>query len=328
MIGIFKQKTPANTALLFIFGLLIKLPLFLYPRPLQLQNDDGILFRFLFAPLALPEHALLCSVIAFVLLYIQALILTFAVNEYRLTTKPNFLPGMAYLLITSLMPEWNYLSAALVSSTLIIWSFSKLFRLYNLTAAKGTIYDIGLLTGISSMIYFPSVIFGICILFGILILRTFRINEVLLLLLGVATPYYFYSIYLFLNDRLQIDEIVPATYIQVPYPENIMWVIAVIILLGAPFIAGGYHVQSRLRKMLIQARKNWAILLFYAVISLGVPFINSNGSLQNWLVLAAPFAAFHASAYLSPQRKWVSTMLFYLTIAVIIVQQYWFGLWQ
>lgn len=328
MIGIFKQKTPANTALLFIFGLLIKLPLFLSPKSVQVQPGDGILFRFLLSPFTLPTHALLCSAIAFMLLYVQALIITYAVNEYRLTTKPNFLPGMAYLLITSLMPEWNYLSAALVSSTLIIWSFSKLFRLYNVSAAKGTIYDIGLLTGISSMIYFPSVIFGICILFGILILRTFRINEVLLLLLGIATPYYFYSIYLFLKDKLQIDEILPATYIQVPYPAHILWIIVVLVLLGAPFIAGGYHVQNRLRKMLIQARKNWAILLFYAIISLGVPFINSNGSLQNWLVLAAPFAAFHASAYLSPHKKWVSSMLFYLTIVVILVQQYWFGLWQ
>ncbi len=215
MIGIFKQKTPANTALLLIFGLLIKLPLFLSPKPLQFYLGDGILFRFLFSPITNQENALFSSIIAFILLYIQALILTFAFNEYRLMHKPTFLPGMAYLLITSLMPEWNYLSAALVSCTLILWSFSKLFRLYNLTAAKGTIYDIGLLLGFSSMIYFPSLIFGISILFGILILRTFRINELLLLLMGIITPYYFFSIYLFLNDKLFIDQLISLTDFQI-----------------------------------------------------------------------------------------------------------------
>ena len=100
------------------------------------------------------------------------------------------------------------------------------------------------------------------------------------------------------------------------------------IFLGAPFIIGGYYIQSNLRKMLIQARKNWSILLLYVLISLLIPFVNAGANVQNWVVLAAPFAAFHACAYLYPKRAAVSVLLFFITTGFILFQQYAMPLWK
>jgi hypothetical protein len=35
--------------------------------------------------------------------------------------KPNYLPAMSYLLITSFFSEWNVLSAPMVVNTFLIW---------------------------------------------------------------------------------------------------------------------------------------------------------------------------------------------------------------
>src|SRR5215203_5021559 len=123
-------------------------------------------------------HAgLLFSFIAFLLLYTQALMLNYMVNEYRLIAKQTYLPAMAYLLVTSLLPEWNYLSSPMLANTFIISMFIYLFRLYNSSNAKAQVYNIGLITGITSYIYLPSAAFLLCVLLGLMILKPFRFNR-------------------------------------------------------------------------------------------------------------------------------------------------------
>lgn len=330
MIALFKQKSPANLIVLLIFGLLIKMPLFLYARDIEASAEDGLLYRLFVGYFKTPaqDSSLLFSVIAFALLYVQALLINYLVNEHRMASRQTFLPAMAYLLISSLFPEWSYLSAPLLASTIILWCFIKLFKLYNAALPSGIVFNIGLLLGISSFIFFPSLAFLICLLLGIMILRPFRINELIILLLGILTPYYFYSVYLFLNDKLVLARLLPILRIEIPPIGNSVWIAASIVFLGAPFLMGGYFIQAQLRKMLIQARKNWSILLLYVFISLLVPFVNAGPSVQNWVILVAPFAAFHACAYLYPKRMAVSTLLFILTTAFILFQQYATAIWK
>ena len=213
MILLFKQKSPANIIILLIFGLLIKLPFFLYPKAVVATDNDGQ-----FVPCFGACHQqirqtvpLLASVIAFFLLYVQALMINYLVNEYRMTTRQTYLPGMAYLLITSLLPEW---SCAVGSPWFPIYlSFlflSTLFRLYNQCAVNSKIFNIGLLAGLTSFIFFPSLIFALAIILGLMILRAFRLNEFFLLLMGAATPYYFYAAYLFLTDQFVVSEFFPT----------------------------------------------------------------------------------------------------------------------
>ena len=323
MIALFKQKAPANIVILFLFGLLIKLPLFLYPKVIMVPETDGRLYTAFINSLGTsPGSTLLASVIALFLLYVQALMVNYLINEYRLTVRQTFLPAMAYMLITSLLPDWSYMSAVLVSNTFIILMFIILFGLYNVSTGNGRIYNIGLLAGLASCIFFPSLFFSISIMLGLMILRPFRPNEVLLLLMGAATPYYFYAVYLFLTDHLTIQHFIQVLYLHLPPLQHSLWIVAATVLLCIPFLLGGYYVQQQLRKMLIQARKNWSILLVYLLLSFVIPFVNSSPSFYTWLLAAAPFACFHACAYLYTPRKWLPSALFTVALIFILLQQY------
>jgi hypothetical protein len=330
VIGLFKQKSPANLIILLIFGLLIKMPLFLYPKAITATPQDGRLYEAFLSLFTTPgkSNDLFLSVVAFALLYIQALLINYLVNEQRMTNRQTFLPAMSYLLITSLVPEWNYLSSTLVATTITIWIFIKVFKLYNANNASGAIFNIGLLLGINSFFFFPSLAFILPVVLGLMILRPFKFNEFVLLLLGITTPYYFYIAYLFLTDKLILSNILPQFSIQLPVMKNELLLAIAMVFLGTPFIIGGFYIQSNLRKMLIQARKNWSILLLYLFLSLLIPFINSHGSLDKWIVVAAPFAAFHTCAYLYPRRQFVPLILFFLTLAFVLVQQYATPLWK
>ena len=330
MIALFKQKSPGNVGVLLIFGLLLKLPIFLYPRAVITTENDGKLYQWLISEFSAGSagNTILWSVVSFLLLYVQSLMINFLVTEYRMVTRQNYLPAMAYLIITSLLPEWSYLSAPLVSNTFIIWMFIKLFRLYNAPNAKAKVYNIGLIAGISSYIYFPSSLFIVCILLGLIILKPFRINEIALFIVGSLTPYYFYAVYLFLVNRLSIPAFFPHISVKVPLIKSTIWLACATLLLAVPFLIGGYFVQTHLRKMLIQVRKNWSILLLYLVLAFFVPFINGGQTFYSWVLLTAPFAAFHACAYFYQRKGFISLILFFVSVGFVLYLQYGTQAWR
>ena len=328
MIALFKQKSPGNIVVLFIFGLLIKLPAFLYPSIIPATPADGWLYHIIYKWFGEQSNLLLAAVIAFLLLYIQSIIVTTIVNEYRMTSRQTFLPGMSFILVSSLIPHWNYLSAPLFASTFILWAFSKLMKLYNVSNANTTIYNIGLLLCLASAFYFPSLVFLICIILGIMILRAFKINEFFLLVLGITTPYYFNVAYLLLADKFDVQALVPDLSINLVPVQTSLWIVGSVVLLLIPFLVGGYYVQTHLRKMLIQARKNWSIILLYLLFATFIPFINNTGYFTTWIIAVAPFAIFHGCTYLYPPAKWIPVAIFFIMLGFILAQQYLTPYWQ
>ena len=123
MTGVFKSNNPYNTFLLLVYGLLLKLIMFIHPQIPLPQQTDGFLFKLLLSQLSGVGSSLpiIYPLISFILLYTQAITLNALVNQHRLMQKPNYLTGMAYLLITSLFAEWNILSAPLIINSFIIF---------------------------------------------------------------------------------------------------------------------------------------------------------------------------------------------------------------
>src|SRR5215470_204114 len=298
--------------------------MFLHPHVPLIQQKDGILFQSIlkFLEPTGKTTPIIYPVLAFALLFTQGITLTRLLNDYRMMSRANYLPAMAYLLITSFFPEWNYFSAPLLVNTLLIFVLGWLFKIYNHPKAKGIVFNTGLAIGISSFIFFPSITFVIWVLFALMIMRPFRINEWLLCLLGLTSPYYFYGIYLFLSGSWSPEKILPYLTVRTPSLQQSIWLAASALLLMVPFLTGGYFVQDNLRRMLIQVRKGWSLLLLYLLAALFVPFVNSTNTFENWVMCTVPFAAFHACTYLYSTFRIYPLLLFWLTVIFIVAYQY------
>jgi hypothetical protein len=325
VIAVFKQKNPANLLLLLVFGILIKLPAFTYPHIPVEKPADGILFRSLLEFLAPTgtKYPVLYPILAFGFLFLQAVMLTRFLNNQRMMNRPNYLPGMAYLLITSLMPEWNYFSAPLLINTILLFVLMSLFNIYNQHNAKGSIYNIGLALGIAGFLFVSSLTFIVWVLLALAVMRPFRINEWLLCLLGITTPFYFYGLYIFINGQWSWQALVPHIDINIPDIKQSAWLAGSVFLLMVPFLMGGYYVQDNLRRMLIQVRKGWSLLLLYLLASLLLPFVNNSDTFENWVMAMIPMAAFHACTYLYSTLRIIPNLLFWLSVAMVIAYQYW-----
>jgi hypothetical protein len=325
VIGVFKQKNPANILLLLVFGILIKLPIFTHPHIPVSRPADGVLFDAIlkFLQPAARSWPGLYSFLAFSFLFLQAIVLTRFINNQRMMIRPNYLAGMAYLLITSLMPEWNYFSAPLLINSILLLVLSGLFRIYNQPNAKSTIFNIGLALGIAGFLFVSSLTFIVWILLALAIMRPFRLNEWLLCILGITTPSYFYAIYIFIKEKWSWQAFLPHISIGVPSLQQTAWLAASVFLLMIPFLIGGYYVQDNLRRMLINVRKGWSLLLLYLLTALLLPFVNTNDTFENWVMTMIPMAAFHGCTYLYATWRIFPLFLFWLTVAFVISYQYW-----
>ena len=324
MISIFKQKNPANIFLLLIAGVLIKLPMFLNPHPAVVRPEDGILFEGmvrLFAGIS-ETSPLFYPILTFLLLYSQAAMLTRFINSQRMMSKATYLPGLAYMLITSLLPEWNYFSAPLFCNTILLFVLMALFSIYNRPNAIGPIYNIGLALGVSGFLFFSSLTFIIWILLALAVMRPFRLNEWLICILGITTPFYFYAIYTIIMGNLSWQEFIPRIKIGYPSLKQSAWLSGSVFLIMVPFLSGGYYVQENLRRMLINIRKGWSLLLLYLLAALILPFVNTSDTFENWIMAMVPMAAFHGYNYLYSSWRTFQLVLFWLTVAFILTYQY------
>jgi hypothetical protein len=321
VIALFKQKNPANFLALLLFGALIKLPAFFKPNIPQPSSNDGTLYMEMLKWLK-SFPSIIYPILAFLLLFTQAVMLTRFINNQRMMTKPNWFPGMAYMLITSLFPEWNYFSAPLIINTVLLLILSAFFKLYNKPDAKGIIFNIGFALGISALLFSPAITFLFWILIGMMLMRPFKLNEWVLCIIGVTTPFYFYGIWLFISDNWSWQTLFPGFSVKAPVLKQSAWLAGSAFLLVVPFLGGGYYIQDSLRKMLIQVRKGWSLLLIYIFGALFIPFVNGTGTLENWVIAAIPFAAFHACTYLYSSLRIIPLLLFWLTIAFILGYQY------
>ncbi len=323
MTGIFKSNSPSNNFFLLLYGIVIKFFLFLHPVLPKLQSSDGPLYSsfILWMKGTFSGFPIIFSIISFLLIFIQAIIFNKTVNDQRMLQKPNYLTGMAYLLITTLFGEWFALSAALIVNTIIVWVWARLCTLHNNNSAKTTIYNLGLAIGISCFIYYPAILFTLLFIVGIGITRPFKLNEWLIGLLGITTPFYFFAAWLFLSNQWNSFHY-PGALISTPIFVNFQWAMAAIILVSLAILFGVYFIQFNIRRQIVQTRKSWQLLYLYLLVAAFIPFVNAGHSFSSWILMAVPVSLITGSALFYPDRKWFPTIIHWGMVALIIGLSY------
>jgi uncharacterized protein DUF6427 len=324
MIGILRQKTPVNALILLFYALVLKFSLFLHPVAPALHPEDNYLYRLILRGLDSAFHQLpvFYALLTFLLLVSQAFLLNRIFNHYKILPKPNFLPGMSYILITSLLPDWNHFSAPLLINMIMIWEWYRMMELYNSNRPGSTIFNIGIWAGIVSLLYMPAIAFLLLVLGALLTMRPFRIREWFVGLLGFTCPYYFLFLLLYLTGHWKWADILPNIVFTLPALPSSVWIALGMVGLVIPFIIGGYFVQKNLSKYLIQTRKSWNLLLLYLMVAVVIILINRVNSYENWIIMAVPFTAFHAAAYYYPQKTWAPNILHWLIVLYILAMNY------
>ncbi|NCI47294.1 DUF6427 family protein [Sediminibacterium soli] len=317
MVFLFRDKSIANIFFLLLLSLAVHLHFFIVPPPVVANVNDGAI-SMLIANYAtsLPQSALFVVYVLVVVL--QAIRLNMVLGEMRMFQNNSYTTAMAYVLLSGILPQWCSISSALVANFLLIWIFIKLSRLYNHPSPKTLLFNTGLIVGFSVICYHPTAILIGVVLFALMVVRPFRLAEWVILLMGVLLPYYFLFAFLYLGDRIaEFKSFLPYLQLHLPLTQ---WSIALIVqvsLLFVMMVAGLVYWQLTHKRMVIQIRKNWGVMMVMLFILLPIPFLFQQAGIESAFMCAVPLAAFSSNAFSVPRRLVLPNILFWLAVAVL-----------
>ena len=325
MIRLFSESNPLNIFLLFILGAVIRIPFFINPSLPIIDSDMGYLYILFndYAGTAIRSVTVVSHLLAYLIIFIQGLSLNGFVNSQKLYGSSHLLFVYAYVLFSSLVPQWNSLSPLLFVNAIMTYIIPKMVHLYQSKQVQGELFTISVLVGISSLIYKPTIIFVILIFLGLFILRSFQLSEFVLILMGVALPYYLILVYNYVWDHWDHSVLLQP---------NISWnwpdltsdpndLIAMILLFSPAFL-GVLWVRLYAVRMLTVQRKIWAFILLYFVISLVYIFIGEHQFYNHLFLFVLPASFYLAGFFHYPSVKFLPSIFPWLIIGFLIVRNF------
>lgn len=194
MLSIFRTNQLFASILLAFYIVLVRSSAFYvesFPEPV----GYGIFTQWVYDWIGYQSNAALIT--SMILLLIQAFYINILVSEHRLSAEVNLFPGLFYILISSFLPEFNYLTPMLMANTFFIIALGEVLATYKKPNVADRIFNVGFWIGIASLFY-PSylalIVFGFA---GLNMLRAYKFRERLMSVCGLLIPYILAGTYFF-----------------------------------------------------------------------------------------------------------------------------------
>lgn len=322
MIKALREKSFFAVIILVVTCILVHYHLLMQPISFA-SNDVGFLNKFIseYQNKLLPQA---WTVIYFAIIFSQALQLNFLLGNGIMFTKNGFTTAFAYLLLTGVVREFYCISAVLLINSLLIWIFAKIISLYNHPQPKTILFNIGLLVSICIALYPPSIVLVLFVLFGYSIMRPFRVTDFFVLLLGLLSVFYVVVSILFLQDKLPTaKQFIPNFFISFPTPKKVDYFYWLNIgTLFFVFIIGFLAFLPNSNRMVIQSRKNWAVmLLLFAVLCVHSFMFNYN-TVYCLFLITTPIASFYSNSLLYSKKLFLVYVILLFLISIIAYNNY------
>lgn len=180
------------------YGLLI-LPLLIAGYELlnvwQGHHNPDLGSNFGFWGRLLDESQLLSQILAGVLIFVNAIILTTAFNRSDFMESNNYLPALLYVTFLSIFHSFYYLDGFAVAQTLLVLAVFQLLKMSQNEDARKIIFNSSFLIGVACTFY-PLLLLMIPFIFWMIwVIRPFVVRESTLTVVGVAIPLIFAGVY-------------------------------------------------------------------------------------------------------------------------------------
>lgn len=233
-----------------------------------------------------------------------AYLLSILCIRQEISDKQNLLPSFLYLLFCGLLNINGAFHPMLAANLLIIGGFYLLFSTYREELALSEVFDAGFLLSLATLIYTPAVIFIPIPFIALIILKSFKLREWLLILCGFATPYLITSAILYISDQLILAWLEELKTVFVPFhlpyfgKGSFLIHTAIVLFL----LLGFYNSVFRSGNFKIKTQKVKSILIWILLTGLtAVPFVNASPFFKG-IFLIIPLSIF-AGDYLGNIKK-------------------------
>ena len=318
LVRFFRSHQPVLLIIIPVLAALLWLPAFIHPLVPTVKHQMP-LFELVVKPLL--AYPWSCTLMAFLLLLIQAFLLNHIIDKYEITGKRSYLPVLLYIIFTSFSPGLLRLHPVLFANIFILLALNRVLATYRNTSALSPCFDAGFLIAIASLFYFPAAVLLIFILIAVLVLLPFSGRLWGIVVLGFALPYIYVHTWYFLFDGLEylwIDRVLfpiidhDITFnseMAQPYSELILFVVIAAVL----SIGRGADVANRS----VQHRSTMAVLRWLFLVGAMTLLITPGLNYIYFFVALLPLIILITSYFLWARMVWVSEIVMWMLILTI-----------
>lgn len=324
LISLFRSSYSSKILIFSIVGILLWLDAFIGPPAMPAPPELSPLYAILHNWIG--DIKWLPTILAFILLFIQAITFNYAVTERGMLSKTTFMIALVYLVLMSHSPEMLTLHPVLIANLFLIIALNRILQIYGKKESLVHLLDASLMVGVASLFYFPAILFLVFVLISLLSYSFLSWREWLIAPWGVVTPYIFLFGYFYwigqLNDQLShygnfIAEISALNISHYPGIYHIFWSIIVIMLV---LTLGKF--LNRLGERTVSLRKKYIVIIALFLSGL-VTFLYVHGNFKyHIMLLFIPVAVFIGFYLIEVKKTFWSEVMFGLLLLVIIIAKF------
>lgn len=344
MLSLFRINDPYRLILLFIVLLALRMPYWLSPESLTLEEinwliigqklaEGKVMYRDVWesvGPLTswfymalsslFGKSRLALQLVAYILICFQSVLFNNLLFRNKAYNENTYVPALLYGLMMCYFFDMATLSPALLSMTFVLLAINNIYLRIEQKLDDNVILKTGIYLGIAVLFHLPSIAFLLATILAFIFFTGTILRRYLLLLFGFVLPVMLTALHYFYQDSLLFfyHNYILASFIQshkVYLPSlSLVWILALPALIS---LIAMLQTLRMPRFTNYQSRVQQVMLLFFAFGILAWLITNKKAPYQ--FVIFVPTSAFFISHWLLVIRKKLMANLTMLFIFITII---------
>jgi hypothetical protein len=324
---LFSSNSIFSLVILILLAIVLWAKAFVSITPMLPEIPASPVYHLIYSHLS--DYSVICGFVSLGLIILEALLINNLLVENDLIPRNSYLAAYVFVIMTGVFSDLIILNPILIANFFLITAVWLFLKLYEEHESYATVFNIGTLLSIASMVYLPSFAFIILIWAGFIIYRLFSWREWFISIIGFALPYLFLGSYYFWNDCL-VSKIASYKnalglinffdYSPALYTKFVIGVIGLIVFIST------IGILRLINEKAIRIRKFLSFFVWFLLLSIVCLNLSVNFGLMGFVLLFTP-AAFLITLYVNFTKKpaWAEGMLIVLALLLITGR---LGLWN
>jgi len=319
-VKLFRTNNQFILVLLFVYGFLLWLKAFVNPN--NIPEPHFVEFAYSYAFNYIKIYPFVSVATAFVLLFIQAVVLNNVVVKYTLIEKNTFLPAFVYVTLMSVLPENTTLNPLILFNFFLIYGLNLVNKIYDIEKPVKESFNLSFLISIAALIYINGIYFLVFVWLCYLVFRINLLRAWIASAIGFIVPFIFVAFYFFmLNDYTPFYMLINY-YLQVKIslitPDYKFYGLLFILSLC---IIAAFKYKMLDNERIIVLRKYASILIWLFIVSIIASFLSTDWT-SHIAIAFVPASIFISQFLMRLKRQWIGELIIFIVLFVLFINHY------
>lgn len=252
-------------------------------------------------------------------LFCNAFLFNYIFNKNEFIEKNTYVSGLLYVVFMSFFHSFFAIDGLLISHFFMLLMLLQIYRLHQNMDARKIIFNTSFLAGMASTFHPPLVVLLPFFWFMIWVLRPFVIREIVLSILGFASPLIYGAVYQYYFQHTIALKLLDQ---YVNYAQNQLDFLITSVLFLLLFLLSLWSLSAKMSKSSIRLKKlirvQWWLMLLCVGIGL-YDFIFFQ-QIERFSFILLPLSFFASFAFYHKTYENIGKILFYLSFIYSFVK--------